>query len=191
MPQGRWTGDGARPVGSAKNTLLEEAMNGRRLAAAAAAICLVAASQAALAANVTMVRQKLDVAGAPADVWAKIGGFCAIGTWHPAVGKCEESKDGDVVRRVLTLKDGAVIREKLTGTSETGYTYAIEESPLPVKNYTASFSVMGKPDAEGTTTIIWSSNFEASGKTDAEAKAVIGGVFEAGMANLKDTLAAK
>ena len=33
-------------------------------------------------------------AAAPAAVWAKIGDFCGIGNWHPAIAKCTLSADG-------------------------------------------------------------------------------------------------
>ncbi len=94
---------------------------------------------AAIAASGISVRQTAKVEKAEKDVWAKIGAFCAIKDWHPALAGCEESKEGDATFRTLTLKDGGKIKEKLTGTSETGYTYQIVEGPLPVKDYFASF----------------------------------------------------
>ncbi len=113
-------------------------MTTKFMIAAAAAFAVGATS--ALAASGISVRQTAKVDGTNTDVWAKIGAFCAIKDWHPALSGCEESKEGDTTFRTLTLKDGGQIKEKLTGTSETGYTYQIIDGPLPVKDYSASFS---------------------------------------------------
>ena len=44
-------------------------------------------------------------------VWAKIGDFCGIGKWHPAIEKCVLSADGK--QRTLSLKGGGTVVEKL------------------------------------------------------------------------------
>lgn len=149
------------------------------------------ATASAHAAQVLSVSDKASVPGTPEEVWAKIGKFCAISDWHPAVAKCEESKKDDVAFRLLTLGDGATINEEHTGTSETGYTYKILESPLPVKDYSASFSVRPDYNSEGNSVISWSASFQAKDKPEAEAKAVITGIFADGMKSLKEKLQAK
>lgn len=120
----------------------------------------------------------------PEKVWAVIGDFCGIANWHPAVAKCDLSeKDGKQVR-TLTLQDGATIVEQLTEWNEENrsYTYTILESPLPVANYTATLST--KADDDGGAGIRWLGNFDAKGATDDEAKAVIEGIYEAGLNSL-------
>src|SRR5262249_12379624 len=82
----------------------------------------------------------------PRTRWAAAGEFCAIKDWHPLVAGCEETKDGADTFRILTLKDGGKIKEKLTDQGDTSYSYEIVESPLPVKNYKAKFWV--EPDDE-------------------------------------------
>ena len=42
------------------------------------------------------VKKRIEAPGLPPEVWAIVGAFCAIKNWHPAVAKCEESKEGDV-----------------------------------------------------------------------------------------------
>ena len=42
-------------------------------------------------------------------VWSKIGDFCGISNWHPAVEKCELSADGKT--RTLSLNGGGTIVE--------------------------------------------------------------------------------
>lgn len=88
--------------------------------------------------------------------------------------------------RTLTLKDGGKIVEKLTKTSPTSYSYDIVEGPLPVKNYKATLAA--KPDSLGSTDLTWTAKFDAKGKPDSEAAAVINGIFEAGLKNIKDTV---
>ena len=38
------------------------------------------------------VRKRREAPGTAAEVWALVGGFCAIQKWHPAVAKCEETE---------------------------------------------------------------------------------------------------
>ena len=59
------------------------------------------------------------------------------------------------------------------------------ESPLPVANYKAKISV--KPSGTGST-ITWVAHFDAKGADDAKASGVIGGIFDGGLAALKDKL---
>ncbi|MGQ0673379.1 MAG: SRPBCC family protein [Hyphomicrobium sp.] len=159
-----------------------------RLAVAGAVSGLAVAT--VFAASGLSVRQVTKLKGADKEIWAKIGGFCQIKDWHPALSGCDESKEGDATIRTLTLKDGAKIKEKLTGTTETGYTYAILESPLPVKDYFASFSAKPDSDEAGQVMVVWSSSFAASGKPDSEARSVIEGIFKDGLKSITDKHAA-
>ena len=51
------------------------------------------------AASATDIRHKVEVPGDASKVWSQIGGWCAISDWHPVIAKCEESKDGNTMRR--------------------------------------------------------------------------------------------
>jgi hypothetical protein len=133
------------------------------------------------AASGAEVKRKLEIDGDKAEVWGKIGGWCAIKDWHPVIAKCEENSAGGKKRRVLTTKDGGVIKETMLSSTETGYTYSIDESPLPVANYTASFAVVPDSDDKEEINVVWSAKFDPKGKTEAEAKAVIDGIFKAGL----------
>jgi polyketide cyclase/dehydrase/lipid transport protein len=131
------------------------------------------------------VEKKRDAPGDPAEVWAVIGDFCAIKDWHPVVEQCEETKEGDVTFRTLTLKDGGKIKEKLTGTKETSYSYEIVESPLPVKNYKATLSVEEDEDTPERSEVHWEANFDAQGASEDDAKKTIADIFEAGVKGIK------
>ena len=141
----------------------------------AAALVLTAGASAAGAVE---VHQMLTVKGAPDAVWQKVGDFCAIKDWHPAVKACVVSEEGGVTFRTLTLPDGGAIKEKLLEKTDTSYSYEIIESPLPVQNYRATFSIMGHGDA---TMIDWKSTFDAKDASDADAEGVIAGIFKAGL----------
>ncbi|NJM55143.1 MAG: SRPBCC family protein [Verrucomicrobiae bacterium] len=119
----------------------------------------------------------------PGSRWAKIGDWCAIKDWHPAIANCTSEKKGF---RTLTLKDGGRIVEKQTKTGKFSYSYDIIDSPLPVKNYSATLTA--KPDSNGNTDVVWTAKFDAKDKSDAEAEAVIKGIFEAGLKNIKSNV---
>jgi Polyketide cyclase / dehydrase and lipid transport len=119
-------------------------------------------------------------------LWEKFGGWCALRDWHPAVASCEESTEGDTKFRVITLKDGGKIKEKLLDVKPNFYRYEILESPFPVKNYQAQFALTPDDDDEDEINFAWSAVFDpADGKTDKEARDAITGVFKAGLDNIK------
>ena len=130
------------------------------------------------------VKKRTEAPGLPPEIWAIVGDFCAIKTWHPAAADCVVEKDGDVVYRTITLKDGGKIKEKLTGKEDLGYTYEIVESPLPVKNYKSKLwlEVDDEPDRS---VIYWQSDFDANGASDDDAKAKITGILADGVKGIK------
>jgi hypothetical protein len=161
--------------------------------AIAAVLCALFAAGATAARAASLVTAKkleinVDEAKVEAErqaLWGKIGGWCAIAEWHPAIAKCEESKDGDTEFRTLTLKDGGVIKEKLLERGSATYKYEIVESPLPVKNYSAQFSITPDDDDLDEINVMWSATYDANGKDDKEARGVIDGIFKDGMDSIK------
>jgi hypothetical protein len=114
-----------------------------------------------------------------ADVlWAKIGDFCGISKWHPAIEKCELSADGKT--RTLSLKGGGTIVEALVkmDPAARSYTYSIVSGPLPVANYTSTISIAA--DGAGST-VTWVGKYDAKGASDAETIKTIDGVYDAGL----------
>jgi hypothetical protein len=112
-------------------------------------------------------------------VWAKVGDFCGIANWHPAVAKCELSHGKKI--RTLSLKGGGTIVERLLKWDKKGtnYTYTIVSSPLPVTHYVSTISVV--PDGSGSD-VIWTSKYRAKkGTSDADAQKVIDGIYKAGV----------
>jgi len=132
------------------------------------------------------VNKKIAAPGQMMVLWSTISEFCSIKDWHPAIADCKESKEGDATFRVLTLKDnGGTIKEKLTGSDDTSYSYEIVESPLPVKNYSAKLWVEPDDRDPGRTVIHWDATFDANGKSDDEAKKIISDIFSAGLKSIK------
>lgn len=162
-----------------------------RIAVATVVAMSFAAAPIALAASLA-VGKKIEVRvdakkmnEERAALWKRFGGWCAIAEWHPAVAKCEESKEGDTEFRTLTLKDGGVVKEKLTDKKDFLYKYVILESPFPVKNYEAQFALTPDDDDEDEINFAWSAVFDADGKPDKEARGIIDGVLKGGLDNIK------
>ena len=152
-----------------------------------AATALIVAANASFAASGVVVAKSVEIKGKTVDAIAqKFAGFCAIETWHPAVAKCAEVKEGNDTFRVLTLKDGGEIKEKRTSQSPTSYGYKIVGGPLPVKDYMATFAVK---EQGADVKVEWVASFQAKGKPEAEAKKIIEDIFDSGLKALSDAAA--
>lgn len=167
----------------------------KQLATSAAVLALLATGLLPVQAASLVSAKKLEVEVDPEKVeaerkalWEKIGGWCAIAEWHPAIASCEETKDGDAEFRVLKLADGGVIKERLLERGTATYKYEIVESPLPVANYSAQFSVFPDEDDLSELNVIWSATYDANGVEDKKAREVIDGVFKAGIDSLKERI---
>jgi hypothetical protein len=113
----------------------------------------------------------------PDTLWKKVGDFCRIGDWRPAVENCVLIADGK--QRTLALKGGGVLVEALESVDNANHTYShtILSGPLPVTNYHSTISV--SPDSKGSS-IKWVGKYDAKGVSDADAKKVIDGIYEGG-----------
>lgn len=129
------------------------------------------------------VNKSIQIDSSLESVWNYAGDFCAISVWHPAVETCEITEEDGATYRMLTLGDGAQIKERHDGETATGYSYTIIEGPLPVKDYSSTFAAEG--DATSAT-INWSSTFMADGATDDEAVGVITGVYDGGLSTIAE-----
>jgi hypothetical protein len=149
---------------------------------ALAALGLFAVAGAAQAAEIKSSDSKTTSQSVDA-VWQKIGDFCGISNWHPAIAKCELSADKK--DRTLTLKGGGTIVEHLVSWSDKthSYTYKIVSGPLPVDKYTSTLRVTAAKSGSGSV-ISWRGHYVAKGASDAEAKKAIDGVYESGLTAL-------
>jgi Polyketide cyclase / dehydrase and lipid transport len=130
------------------------------------------ASASALDSNVTMKSSMSTDA-----LWKKVGDFCGISAWHPAIEKCVLSADGK--QRTLSLKGGGTVVEALENWDDANrsYTYTILSGPLPVANYHSTVSVADDPQGSA---LKWKGTYDAKGASDADAKKTMDGVYEAG-----------
>ncbi len=151
-----------------------------------ALVTLAAALAFCPAAMALEVTKSVDVPEPPAAAWKAIGDFCGIANWHPAVAKCEPSTKDGATMRLLTLKDGAKILEKLLSFDDQAMAYSysiIDAGPLPVANYKSTLSI--EPHGSGSI-ISWTGKFDSKGD-DAKSIDAISGVYQDGL----DGLAAK
>jgi hypothetical protein len=143
-----------------------------------AGLCLTATAAQVIESNASRTTsESVDT------VWRKIGDFCGIANWHPAIAKCELSADKK--ERTLTLKGGGTIVEHLVSWSDKthSYTYKIVSGPLPVDNYVATIHVAAAKSGSGSV-IHWRGQYTAKGTSDADAKKTIDGIYSAGLTSL-------
>lgn len=134
------------------------------------------------------------VAAPAARVWSVVAPFDGLAAWHPAFKSSVISNGVPAAmvgaERLLTLQDGAEIRERLIGLSDFKRTcvYTILSSPLPISDYVATLRVT--PVTMGEKAFVeWWSRFEAD---PADREAMIGlirGVYEAGIEAVANRLA--
>lgn len=136
---------------------------------------------------------------APADkVWAVVGNFQDMG-WHPAFAKTEGTGGNDAnATRVLTTKDGGIIKETLDAYDAAKMTmkYEITEvdvKVVPVTGYESWITLKGEGDK---TTVEWKGKFYRGyvnndpppELNDEAAVAAITGVYKSGLEALKKKL---
>jgi mxaD protein len=168
-------------------------------AIALASVLFVASGQAFAAAPWLHVTQTVDIAAPAGKVWDAAKNFDQLNTWLPPVVKDEivEGQTNTVgAVRLLTLKDGGTVKEKLlafTPASRT-FRYQIVESVLPVSHYTSVFTV--KSAGKGKSKVTWSGRFKrknegaspGDNENDKAATDTITGVYQAGLSTLKKNL---
>jgi len=130
-----------------------------------------------------------------AAAWDQVKNFDGLHTWHPGFSGAEivkgtNNQPGAV--RKLTLKDGPSFTEELLSYDGAKHTmrYRIIESPLPITDYVSSIEVKAG-SKKGTSVVIWEGKFKRKNltpkpdETDAAVTKLIGGVYDAGLGNLK------
>jgi Polyketide cyclase / dehydrase and lipid transport len=144
-------------------------------AAAMVVLGMSTASASALESSVTMTSSM-----SPDALWKKVGDFCGIATWHPAIEKCVLSADGK--QRTLSVKGGGTVVEALEKWDDANrsYTYTILSGPL-VANYHSTISVGADPKGSA---LKWMGKYDAKGVPDADSKKTMDGVYEAGAKSL-------
>lgn len=141
------------------------------------------------------VEKEIVIKADPAKVWAIVKDFGGLHKWLPPVESTKlDTKDGDTFR-LLTLKGGGTILERLKSIDDTDMKlkYEIIEGVLPVGDYNAVMTVKPGPGA-GESTVVWMARFYRvyrlnppipAGQDDESAIKAVNGVFDAGLPSLK------
>ena len=176
-------------------------INMRIMTATAFAVSMFASGFSVAAAPPLQVKKSITIAAPAEKVWEAAKNFNGLNTWHPALASDEiVSGTNNTVGavRLLTLKGGGTIKEKLLQFDETGhrFRYSILEGVIPVSHYTSSFVVTSR--GKDKTLVTWSGRFKrknvgdnpADNENDKAATDAISGVYQSGLDNLKKMLQA-
>jgi mxaD protein len=136
------------------------------------------------------VMMKTTLQAPAAAAWKLIRDFGGVGKFLDAVQSVAVVGEGIGALRQITLKDGAVVEERLERLNDKTRTlvYSIASSPLPLDQYVATMTVkdLGPKECEVT----WASEFEPKGAPEADARKFVEGVYAAGFAGLHKLLRA-
>jgi mxaD protein len=160
----------------------------RSLGIPLATILTVWAGQAASAG----IAKRLEVPTSPKALWRAAGGFCGLSKWHPDVASCVEKKSGPEVMRLVTLKDGGVVIDRLVlnDTRHQQIRCELVTGPFPVAYYKALLFI--EDDDDDGTAIVWSAEFEPrEGVSEGEARKALLRFFQTGLIALKEQFRSK
>ena len=131
------------------------------------------------------IDRTLQLSAPAADTWQRVGDFCDVDDWHPALKGCTLKVIDGSLHRVLTTEEGAeLVQKRIAAEPGLSYTYRLVSSPLPVEKYTATFSIA----PTGGSLISWSVRFTSD---DPTAESEIAEMLETGLAAMESALANK
>ena len=143
------------------------------ISAAAATLLISTGSAFALDSSVTMTSSM-----SPDALWKKVGDFCGIGDWHPAVEKCVLGADGK--QRTLSLRGGGTIVEALESCRQSQshlHLYDLVRAPAGRE---LSFDNQRFARSQRFVIEMGRQNMTPRAPPDADAKKVIDGIYESG-----------
>ena len=113
-------------------------------------------------------------------IWSLIGNPADLSTWHPAIASSQVANK----QRNCSLADGGDISEEILNHDDNArsYTYRIVQSPLPMRNYVSTLSV--EPRRSGGSSVTWEAEFEPEGIEAEQLRAMLGGLYDAGLSAL-------
>lgn len=140
-----------------------------------------APSEVAMQAEPATLQRRIEVNAAPADVWERIGPFCSLADWHPAVGSCTMDGHSPPTRTIVTADGAATFVETEFRRHDPAfiYSYRIMSGPLPLTDYQAMFYV--EDNGAGGSEIIWSSVYTPDAGAEAAAEAALVDIYETGL----------
>jgi len=152
--------------------------------AAVAAFCVTGLANAADP-DYTRIELSIDVARPAAEVWAKVGGYCAIADWLNV--DCTITSGDGGMGTVRSLAGGRVT-EILVAKTDLSYGYT--QPAVPGQFYSLYHGFMeAKPVTASTSKILYTLVLDESDKADQAAKdadiARRRGMFETALKNMK------
>ena len=102
------------------------------------------------------------------ELWTKIGEFCGMPSWHPAVERCDLSADGKI-RTLRFFGTSRTAVETLEARDDVGRSlaYAAASVTTSVTNYRTTVRVIAEASASAVQMI---SSYDANGVSDADAR---------------------
>ncbi|HDR2894046.1 TPA: SRPBCC family protein [Enterobacter asburiae] len=131
----------------------------------------------------------IEIPASADTVWQLMGGFDALPDWLPFIPKSVSSEGGRV--RSLTTSDGGTVIERLEAFDhrQRSYSYSIMQAPFPVVNYLSTITVHETADSN-VSRVEWYGEFTPVNVSDADAQALFTGIYQDGLAALKNNFVA-
>jgi carbon monoxide dehydrogenase subunit G len=129
-----------------------------------------------------------DRISAPADkVWDLVGDFGGITRYTSGFKSVSCDGKGVGAVRTITLPNDAQMKERceLLDAARRTLDYSIVSGPVPIAKYLARVQLFEDGEA---TRIEWSSSFEPQGIGEAQAVAMVEGIYKGGIAGIKKAL---
>jgi hypothetical protein len=128
----------------------------------------------------------MEIAVSAERVWSVLGGFDSLPLWLQPIRRSTLGEGGRV-RHLETVTGEAIVERLLTfNESDRCYSYALLESPSPVRDYVGTMSV--RDGGNGHALATWASRFLADGIGEDEIKAQYEQIYRGGLAHLKTLL---
>ncbi len=125
------------------------------------------------------------------QIWSLIGDFGGVLAWSgPELASCEVEGQGVGAIRTLGMQGGFQVREKLEAhdPTERSFSYSFEgKSPLPIRDYYATMRV--SEISASRCRLEWTGSFEPAGMEEAQAIAILSGIYNNGIGNLRQKFA--
>jgi hypothetical protein len=126
------------------------------------------------------VREQRHLDAPAAEVWARIGDFHRLHTWHPVIANVEPGPAPDL--RIATLVNGHQATEHLVEQGDTWHSYEPADPSRSLPGYRSTIRVL--QDGPGACTVEWVGTFEADGAQADAFAAQISGFYRAGLDSL-------
>ena len=121
----------------------------------------------------------------PKTLWDEIGAFGSVGDWHPLLNSVAVFGEGTGAMRIARPKEGAAQAERLQALDPERhlYRYTMEETSMPVRDYTGEFRI--DPAGDAASTVVWSAQFELTPDGDGKTVESVRHFLRAGTESLR------